>query len=211
MTKIKNFEEFYGIEALDIIKKFNLGNYLKIVIKESKSNNAPYHNLNHVLCMVKNIYIICNNEDVKKEDIQTLIIAALFHDFNHSQGKKTDDENIKIAIKACNKYIEEENLRLNVIDIIKATQYPYVIDEKDLSKNQLIIRDCDMLQTFESNFIQQVLLGLSTELGIELEKFLDMQLSFLDNLKFHTKTAKELTKGKISKIKKDVNYLKSIL
>ena len=68
-----------------------------------------------------------------------------------------------------------------------------------------------MLQTFEDNFVQQILFGLSKELGFEFIKFLDIQLKFLDNLKFYTKSAKDMTKGKLSKIKKDVKYLKSIL
>ncbi len=213
MNNIKRFEAYYGLDPLEIIKKYKLDDYLKTVLTESKSNNAPYHNINHVLCMVKNTYIIGQVEGLGKNEIRTLVISALFHDFNHSEGKKSDDENIKTAIKAVKKYIleKDKDIEDDIINIIKATEYPYVIEDKDLDMSQKVIRDSDMLQTLEDNFVHQILFGLSKELGIEFKKFLDIQLNFIDNLKLYTKSAKEMSKGKFTKIKKDVKYLKSIL
>ena len=46
-------EEF----VIQLIQKFQLDNYFGNVIRHSKSNNAPYHNLHHILCMIKNCYV----------------------------------------------------------------------------------------------------------------------------------------------------------
>ena len=56
------------IRPTDIIKEFQLEHYLNIVLTESSSNYAPYHNINHVLCMVKYAYIIGSSEDLEKDD-----------------------------------------------------------------------------------------------------------------------------------------------
>ena len=82
--------------SLKIIKHFELDHYLKDVIENSTSNAAPYHNLYHILCKIKHTYRIAQSEGFLPEPTRILIIADLFHDFNHSMGKHDD------AIKSFN-------------------------------------------------------------------------------------------------------------
>ncbi|MFM2395252.1 MAG: hypothetical protein RLZZ546_3235 [Bacteroidota bacterium] len=205
MNEIKKFEDYQLLNGIEVIKKLKLEKHLSNLLNDNKANNAPYHNLNHTLCVIKNVYYIANQENCIKKEITTLVLAAIYHDFNHSQGAKKDDENIKEAIKALKKYVEDNTDTIE--ELIKATQYPYVIEDKDLSPLQKIIKDADVMQIFEDNYIQQVILGLSTELKMSVKDFLGMQSKFLDNLKYYTKAAQDISKSKLPAIKKETKLL----
>lgn len=199
--------------ALNIIKFNKLENYLKIILKENKSNNLPYHNFYHTLCVVDNVHAISTNEELLDEEIRLLMLAALFHDFNHSGGKLPDSENVKNAIASFLEHSSETEEDNNfVVEIIKATEYPYVIKEDELSLYQKIIRDADLMQVFEKNYLQQNVFGLMQELKFhKLEMMLDGSLSFWQNCKFHTDYAKKAAMRNMPSIIKDVEFLKEIL
>lgn len=195
-----------------IINELKLDKYLSILIKKNKSNNAPYHNMYHSLCVMKNVYNISKSIKLDKEDIRKLCIAAIFHDFNHSQGKLKDDKNIKESIDNYFKYTKEtKDVDYDVVNIIESTQYPYVIEDKDLNILQKVIRDADMMQMLEDNYIQQVLIGLATEMNVNITDFISMQEKFFSNLKFHTKFAKNKFDLNKNSLKEDLEFLNSIL
>jgi HD superfamily phosphodiesterase len=199
--------------TLNIIKFNKLENYLKIILKENKSNNLPYHNLYHTLCVVDNVHAISTNEELSSKEIRLVMLAALFHDFNHSGGKLSDSENVKNAIEAFKTFsVESEKDNNFVVEIIKATEYPYVIKDDELSLYQKIIRDADLMQTFEKNYLQQNVIGLMEELKVDsLDKMLEGSLNFWKNCKFHTDFAKEMSMTYMPSIEKDVEFLKEIL
>ena len=158
-------------QSFEIIKELNLDRYLKIVIKFSNSNKAPYHNFYHIMCKIKHTYNIAKSQGYLPKAIRTLVLADLFHDFNHSMGEHDDAWNVKEAIKSFLQHsIETEETNKKVISLIQATQYPYVISEDDVDLDQKITRDSDLLQQYEDNYIQQVYFGLSEELKRPFEE-----------------------------------------
>lgn len=176
-----------------VIKEYDLQYYWKIFFNENKSNDLPYHNLFHTQCVLINSYLICNSLNISKEDTRKNLISAIFHDFNHSGGKLTDDLNVKEAISSFLKYSKETNdTNKDIINIIKATQYPYIISESDLIISQKIIRDADLLQMVEPNSLNQVIRGLLIhELKVPYEKLKETQLNFIKGVKFYTDYAKD--------------------
>ena len=137
-----------------------LSGILKYHLDKNKSIDAPYHNLYHCLVVADNCLEGSSYYNLDTVNEISLIIAALFHDFNHSMGELKDSENIKNALESFEVWYEENNSILNinkdiVINAIKATEYPYVIDSKDLTIEQKIIRDSDLGQMFLDNRIQQ--------------------------------------------------------
>lgn len=200
-------------EYFKIISDFKLKDYFAIVFHKSTSNGVPYHNMYHVMCMVRNCFIIASALEIHKKEIKNLLIAALFHDFNHSGGKLKDSENVKNAILAFeehSKQPKEDNLK--IIEIIKATEYPYVISEDKLNIYQKIIRDADLLQSFEDNYIQQITIGLGMqEMGLDVKSILIGQENFLKNIKFHTFPAKMEYSAKMPGLLKDLEFLKNSL
>lgn len=194
----------------NIIKKFNLDNYFNIILNYNKSNNAPYHNMYHLLCVMKNCFAIAKSEGYTNKEIRPLLIAALFHDFNHSMGKKKDSENVKEAIKEFLKYSEESKEdNEKIVAIIEATEFPYVIDK--LNQEQKIIRDADLMQIFADNYFQQNILGLAEEFSSPLSKFLEGQTKFMDEVKFNTEYGKRISNKYLDDKKEDCEYLKQVL
>ena len=199
-------------ESLKIIKQLGLDHYLKIVLENSTSNAAPYHNLYHVLCKIKHTYKIAKSKGFLDEPIRILIIADLFHDFNHSMGAHDDVWNVGEAKKAFLKYSKEtDETNEKVLNIISATQYPYIIKEEDLTLEQKITRDSDLLQQYEDNYIQQVYYGLSQELKFTFTQMLQGYPSFIQGMKLHTDYARKIHEELSTSRKSDVDYLLSLL
>lgn len=199
---------------IKLIKEFNLEEYFKIILTKSKSlQTNSYHNIFHTIVVFVNSYKIAVKEKVPISEIRTILLAALFHDFDHSGGEKSDSENVEIAISAYKKYsTESEEINNKVIAIIQATEYPYTIKEEDLSLEQKIIRDADLTQMYTDNFIQQVIFGLLIgELKMNLEKALETQLKFMDSVQPHTKYGNDLYNKYLQKRIEDVLYLKKLI
>lgn len=189
------------LEAIEIIDKYDyLQKALKFIIINSESNNSPYHNLNHLLTVLKYCYQGIEDEKISnKKEVAQLLLSAIFHDVNHTAGKEKDDVNIKNSKKIMKKFIESEKIDVNLDamnDILDATQYPYEIDGSDLNICQSIIRDADLMQVFEYNWIQQNIGGLSNELNLKFIDFLTPQRKFLENAEFNTSWGKKLKKEK---------------
>lgn len=189
------------IEAIEIIDKYEyLQKAFKYILLHSKSNNGPYHNLNHLLTVLKYCYLGALSEDIKNEkELRELLIAAIFHDVNHTIGKEKDDVNVKNSKEAISKFVKQEEIDVDIDYINKlldATQYPYIIEGKDLDLKQGIIRDADLMQVFEYNWIHQNIAGLSSELKMDFLDFVQPQRKFLESATFNTDWGKKMYKDK---------------
>jgi len=116
-----------------------------------------------------------------------------------------------VAISKFLEYSEEsDEINKQVVDIIKATEYPYVIAEEDLTFEQKIIRDADMMQCYTDNYLQQVVLGLGQEMKWDLKASLSNQPKFWSNTKFYTDYAKEVSSKILKHIVQDVEWINSL-
>lgn len=197
-----------------VFKKFDyLGEALNYCINNSKSLYSPYHNLNHNIVVTNFCYYIGKSEKINKQEMQELLIAAIFHDFNHTAGEEKDDSNVRYAKDGVKKFVESSDIKINlnnVNKIIDATEFPYKLKEEDLNIQQKIIRDADMCQLFDSNRLQSNYLGLQKETKATFKKQLEGQEGFFKVLKFRTKFAKEVYKKIYKEIFEELDYLKEI-
>lgn len=189
---------FEVIDANDILKKM-----FKWYMNHNNSLSAPYHNLNHTLGMMQLIIDLTfksrKNDNygfkINDEGMFILLISALFHDFNHSAGKFDDSVNIELAktgLRQCvEDTVESEEYVTKLINvcsvIIDATQYPYVIDNVDLTLYQRIIRELDILVIMFDDFITQCFFGLIEENRykdylVTLSKYTNFLLESFGNL-----------------------------
>ena len=202
------------IAGLDIIKMYDLGYYLNCLIRYNKGNINPYHNLYHTLTVVKNIYFISKNENISDDKLKLMIIAGIFHDFNHSGGKHPSDKyKVLDAVDSFRQYsIEEEDDEKFIISLITCTEYPYRNNEVD--DFQKIIRDADIMQTLEDNFLQQNVIGLNIELknsnDIDIE-LLQSNINFMKSVEFFTDYTKNQMKNKLNNKIEECEYLIKIL
>lgn len=193
------------MEGIEIVKHHHLllkaFNY---IIEFNESNYLPYHNLNHLLTVLKYTDKIAHGEGIYFDQRLVLHLAALFHDVNHSGGKLNDSENIQNAIDGFSdfaithmainsmsneKYHEHNSIYNAVVNLIKVTEYPYVKPNSALSPAEKIIRDADMMQAFENNWVNQTTLGLASESNTPIKEFIPKQRHFLESVVFLTDTA----------------------
>lgn len=184
----KVFNYINGNDKLKKIFSFYINNCITL--------SNPYHNANHTLSMM--YHICCIYEESQKDDYEfkldlqglyILLISAIFHDFNHSAGRFTDDINVSNACKIMEDYFTREfpndidtveRIKEIVHDNIIATCYPYVIEDDKLNLYQRILRECDILVSFSSDYFTQCAIGLKDELRInDWKLFLGNHIKFL--------------------------------
>lgn len=208
------------MEGIEIIRYSPiLQKAFKYIVENSSSNYLPYHNLNHLLTVLKYSDLIAHGEEVYYDQRTPLHLAALFHDVNHSGGRLKDSENIKNAEKAFEEFADihlnigksftkdEFNIYSQVVHLIRVTEYPYTTPHSALTPMQKIIRDADMMQAFEYNWINQITLGLAAESKITIKEFIPKQRHFLEDIQFLTETGKKLKQEKWSKIMNEFRIL----
>lgn len=168
----------------------DLVHYFKVVFNVAQNTFGPYHNFRHMLHVTVLCHMACEyyRDQLSPRMMRNLLIAALFHDFDHSTMMGNDDLNIARAVRALDKHLlpEDRHCREDIVSLIAATEYPYKVDAKDLPLSGLIIRDADMSQGLSVAWIQQIVFGLAEEWRKTPIEVLKGQEAFLSSLRFHT-------------------------
>ena len=180
---------------------------LKWINENSTSNMLPYHNLNHLLTVVFYCDTMSNHYKVTGTDKDNILLAALFHDVNHTGGKESDVVNVENSKNAIQQFMSTISMDPEytygegisypfdielICSLLDATQYPYVIAEDKLTLLQQIIRDADLMQIFEYNWIHQNIYGIAKELNKSVVEFLPLQRKFMESATFNTEYGKKM-------------------
>lgn len=116
-------------------------NYCHQLLKNSRCENFPYHNLKHTKEVFENCKIIGSYEGLTEAQLEPVLIAALFHDTGITEVTKGHEELSALnAILFLNKqkYPEDKiGMVVNCINATKIPQNPITIFEK-------IICDADL-------------------------------------------------------------------
>jgi hypothetical protein len=201
----------------------NLNHYFKMVFEKAKNLNNPYHNFRHIFHVV----FLCHkalefyfeeygNNFITKDEGRALLIAAMFHDFDHPGKTGNDDLNINFAIRGIrNNILEDDKYLLDLItDMIRSTEYPVnpKYNREKISLIYQILCDTDISQALSVAWIQQIIFGLAVEMNMTPKKILEMQGVFIGGLKFYTEWAnKEFTKEMIDEKIKEAAELLELL
>ena len=190
-----------------LIKAINFIN-----ISNTLSNNLPYHGIDHLFSVFEMMHnIIENNPSYVIDDKKELYLASLFHDYSHSGGELKDSENIINALDGLilfHKANPDFNLEIT-ISLIKATEFPYVISENELSFYQKLMRDADLCYLFSDLSIVKLYNGLRNEFKSGYNTFLINQFNFLNSVKFYNDYYNKLWETEIKEIRlKELELLK---
>jgi hypothetical protein len=179
----------------------DLSVYFRVLFFKARNLNNPYHNFRHMLHVVWLCHQACRyyRDELSPRQMRILLIAALFHDFDHAghphPGKEDPDGiNIEIAIAGLRRHITRDDRPLlpEIEALIEATQFPHQSAGEDLDLLGKIIRDADLAQSISPVWIQQVVFGLARECRVEPLAVLKAQKSFLSTLPFNTQWARQL-------------------
>jgi hypothetical protein len=192
----------------------NLEHYLRVLFTNAQNLWFPYHNFRHMLHVTWLAYQGCEfyKDHLSKVDMRDILVAALFHDFDHSGMLGNDDLNIERAVRALIKYqLPEDRPRIShIIALIRATEYPPTTKNETLCAD--ILRDADLSQAFSTAWVQQVVFGLAAEWRQSPLEVLRQQHGFLSSLKLRSDWARGLFPQEVIDAKiAEANALLSIL
>jgi hypothetical protein len=179
----------------------DLVHYFQVLFFKAGNLTNPYHNLRHTLHVLWLCYKACRyyRDELMPRQMRTLLIAALFHDFDHPgqphPGEADPDRiNIDIALAGLRQYITPEDRALlpEIEALIEATHYPYKIESDKLDLLGQIIRDADLAQALSPVWIQQIVIGLAQEWRSTPLQVLKAQVPFFTALRFTTPWARQL-------------------
>lgn len=194
----------------------NLVTYFQTLFNFAHNLTNPYHNFRHICHVLWLCHQACAyyRNDLSLRERRNLLIAAIFHDFDHTGTTGPDRVNIDRALIALDRHVASEDVehRNDIERLIIATEYPYVVPSENLDLMVQILRDADLSQAFSVAWIQQVVFGLAQEWKMSPIDVLKKQKLFLRNLRYHTKWAQtlfpvELIETKISEAQELVDLL----
>lgn len=184
-------------------------------IENNTSNNLPYHNLYHSLCVMNEVgrmIDITDYFDLTSEEERDLLIASLYHDYHYTIGPIPD--NLKVDMTVIKLPIGT-SFNDRVRKLIKYTAYPYskdIILNENISKIDymgLILREADLCQCLKDNSIQQCIFGLKDEMDpnnkITYYEFIDEYIKFIEGIKYQIVNRE----GKKRELLTNLRYLKS--
>lgn len=165
----------------------------------------PYHNQIHC----KHVYDMGEKllSSMGLEPSDEFIWAALFHDYNHSGGKTSDDENIQKAIVGVTKAattLKQTIANFKPVDLsviasmIECTKFTGVFPNEPKTIEEQCLRDADLMTVFAGTDTAVMLLnGLYEEMLIKnpsltKQEFVTRNVEFLTNAKYYTEPAREL-------------------
>ncbi|MCG2717481.1 MAG: HD domain-containing protein [Nanoarchaeota archaeon] len=167
-----------------------------------KNTNNPYHNFKHAEQVADFVKVLADGENISDHDRFLLLTAAYMHDIIYVLGNKDNEEkSAEIAEGFLNKidYIPQE------IIIVKELILTTKIPTNPKNKLEMILCDADIENLGTDKFFDKeksIMEEFNHEYGLEWNK---IQLDFLKEIKYYTKTAKKLrNKG----LKKNIELLK---
>jgi hypothetical protein len=170
--------------------------YFKAVVHNATNLNHPYHNFRHMMHVTWLSYDACAyyQNTLNPREMRNLLIAAMFHDFDHRGVPGDDSLNIDLAVKSVEKYIiaQDQPFLQDIQNIIQNTQFPYTGSSEHLSLCSQIIRDADISQSLDPAWLQQVIFGLAAEWKRSPIDVLQGQVKFTESINFCTAWAQSL-------------------
>ena len=176
----------------------DLAHYFRAIMQHATHLFNPYHNYRHGFHVMwlchEALWYYAGLQIIPPLQCRVLMLAAMLHDVDHRGRSGNDDLNIELAIRFFQKHClpEDEPVKQEVIHLIRSSQYPYVVPSEKLTILGKILRDADAAQALSSAWVQQIIFGLSAEMGVTPKKVFQMQQEFLGNLQFQTDWARKM-------------------
>ena len=165
--------------------------YVFGLFKNSSNSNLLFHNYKHTHDVVAGVTEIANAQNVTKDEVELLQLAAWFHDVGYIQKGKGHEA---VSIARAQEFLEAEKINPQKIDLVKELIEVTELGKEPKSLLQEIICDADILSIGTSGYIDRsALLRLESEQmsgkSVDELEWLNWELKFLNEHKFYTRYA----------------------
>lgn len=199
-------KELDNVFFQDMLSTYYLAGMWMFIRTSNPGKRNPYHNTEHMKQVaILAIRLLHGDREFltwspNKRYMYTVacLMACLWHDYAHSGGMSTDEENVDTAIRhfeewwygnilqnlqlSLNSRQSPEQFKCYVVKLIRCTQYPFIHSPADLVSK--CIRDADLLYTFSSD-TGDIIHGLYKELKHKLPCRMQLSDFFSEQIKFH--------------------------
>lgn len=181
------------------------------ILTSSRCAMLPFHNLEHTKDVVKNVKRIGEYEGFWKEEIETLEIAAWFHDTGHSECYSGHED---VSKRLAEEFLEKEGCSREIIAIVLACIEATKMPQSCSDHYAAALCDADILHIGTSDFFFKKLLlrrewDLMGVMKVSDNDWHILNRDFIHGHHFKTKYGKEvLEKGKLENERK-VDYILS--
>ena len=179
--------------------------YVTHLFQQNHNNKLHYHNLRHTLTVVSAAKKIGMNCKLDEEELQTLQIAAWFHDVGYLECIKNHEE---ISKQYARGFLTRNGIGKTLIDqverCIDATRLP----QNPRDRMSEVLCDADLFHVAQEDFMSDTQIfwdEMAAMNGEEMDekKYLRITLDFLKNHQFQTPCCqKNLEPGKQANLKK---------
>jgi class 3 adenylate cyclase/HD superfamily phosphodiesterase len=186
------FLQIVNLHHFSTIKYYKTEHHVLKMLENGLDKNLYYHSINHTKDVVKSVERLALLEGVTDEGLFLLKTAAIFHDAGFLESYS---HNEPIGARMAEEILPQYGYTQDHIQTIKELIFVTQIPHKPTNKLQEIICDAD-LDYLGRNDFEEIADKLSRELrerGIITSdrKWDEIQISFLNQHKYFTKTAKE--------------------
>jgi len=177
-------------------------------LREKLPDYLSYHSIDHIIDVAN----VCNEYieyyDIPEEMAKLLRIAAICHDYGFIESTLDHEERGIVALQGLLTPILNRQEVEIINGMIRATKVPQ--EPKTFYEEILADADLDYLGRKDYDEISAKLFKEYLHLGVVSNKigWLDLQISFLENHKFHTDFAKKNRKKSKTKKLKELKSLR---
>ena len=161
--------------------------YVAGFIGDNFTEKICYHNIDHTLEVVEAVEFIGRKCSISEKDLETVIIAAWFHDTGYYLGCEDHEEaSAKIALR----YLKKEHIHKNTRDQIAGCILATKIPQQPKTLLEKILCDADLFHLSSKKFFEksELLLRELKNQNIDVSAFSWMIKSkeFVEAHKYHT-------------------------
>ena len=210
-------DEFSYVERV-VIDKFELQSAIEFRNDFNGSDSLDYHNNKHMNFVLQDCieWYMCTMLDSRYAAVmsgaESLFLAAIFHDVDHTGGFRADDANVANALVQLVRFgargsVSEHRIKGVTSDVLRFTQYPYLKDSEIFGSREqsmdmaiakrlgAVIRDADLMTAYHGTDGIEM---LAYKLWFESKKchatpyhiYCEKQIRFLHSIEWHTDWAR---------------------
>lgn len=173
--------------------------YVTGLLTKELPEGLVYHNLEHTLRVVKQVEIIGINENLSKEEMNIVKIAAWFHDVGYLE-KYMDHE--KVSIKIATDFLKGKGIGTDSIEQITECINSTVVPQDPKDKISAVLCDADMMHMGMEKYPDIIkklrkewkIMGINS---LSKKMFQKASIDALRNHHYHT----DFCQGEITRIK----------